>query len=443
MVAREANFDGLIGPTHNYGGLSQGNLASGRHAGLISSPRGAALQGLEKMAAMHEAGLWQGVLPPQQRPYLPALRRTGFTGTDEQIFAAGWERAPRLMRNLMSASSMWAANAATVSPSADCADGKLHFTPANLSTMLHRSIEHKQTGRALSRAFPFASVHEALPEQGVFADEGAANHVRLCGDRAAQGVELLVYGRDGYDSARPGYPARQTRQASQAIARAHGLGAARTVYAVQSDAAIDAGAFHNDVVCVGAMQTLFYHELAFADTDVMKADIRAAAKGLFEPIFVEVSNVDVPITDAISAYLFNSMLVQMPDDDRLTLIAPLETQENAATRQYCELLTAGNGPIGAVQFVDVRQSMQNGGGPACLRLRVTLTEAEWAQVHKGNRFTAGLHRDLSDWVNTHYRESLGPDDICDVAIMQESFAALDALTKIMDLGDGFYPFQQG
>ena len=442
MAAREANFDGLIGPTHNYGGLSDGNLASSRHAGLVSSPRGAALQGLEKMAAMHEAGLWQGILPPQQRPFLPALRQAGFSGSDAQIFTQGWADAPRLMKNLMSASSMWAANAATVSPSADCADGSLHLTPANLSTMLHRSIEHEQTGRALSRAFPFAAVHPALSGQSVFADEGAANHVRLCGAREGQGVELLVYGRDGYAAARPGYPARQTIQASQAIARSHKLDPARTVYALQSDAAIDAGAFHNDVVCVGAMQTLFYHELAFADTAAMKADITRAAKGLFDPIFVEVSNDEVPIADAIKAYLFNSMLVQMLGQDRLTLIAPLETQENAATRDYCKSLTSGNGPIGEVRFVDVRQSMQNGGGPACLRLRVTLTDGEWAQVHTGNKFTPALHGDLKGWVNKYYRESLSPDDIRDVSVMTESFEALNALTKIMDLGDGFYPFQR-
>ena len=443
MIAREANFDGLIGPTHNYGGLSDGNLASSRHAGLVSSPRGAALQGLEKMEEMHAAGLWQGVLPPQQRPFLPALRQAGFRGSDKQIFANGWETASRLMKNLMSASSMWAANAATVSPSSDCADGKLHLTPANLSTMLHRSVEHEQTGRALARAFPFAEVHPALSRQSVFADEGAANHVRLCGAREGQGLEIFVYGRDGYAASRAGYPARQTIQASQAIARSHNLDPARTVYALQSDAAIDAGAFHNDVVCVGAMQTLFYHELAFADMDYLKSDIERAATGLFDPVFVEVSNEDVPIKDAISAYLFNSMLVKMPGRDRLTLIAPLETQENDAAHAYCKTLAESNGPIEDVRFVDVRQSMQNGGGPACLRLRVTLTEAEWAQVHKGNVFTSALHRDLKDWVNKYYRESLAPEDLQDASLMEESFEALDVLTKVMDLGDGFYPFQRG
>jgi len=443
MSAHEANFDGLIGPTHNYGGLSDGNLASANNAGLVASPRAAALQGLEKMKAMHEAGLRQGILPPQQRPHLPTLRRAGFSGTDEQVFEAAWSQAPRLMKNCLSASSMWAANAATVSPSPDSASGRLQLTPANLSTMLHRSIEHPQTQRALETAFPFADVHPALPEQSVFADEGAANHVRLCETRGAQGVELFVYGREGYAAARPGYPARQTRQASEAIARSHGLNAARTVYALQSDAAIDAGAFHNDVVCVGAMQTLFYHELAFADTPQMQADIRAAAKGLFEPIFAEVPLAEVPIEDAIKAYLFNSMLVRLPGEDRLTLIAPLETQENKATKNYCDKLVASNGAIGHVHYVDVRQSMRNGGGPACLRLRVTLTDAEWAQVNAGNRFSPALYEALKAWITKHYREELAPEDLKDSAIMTESFAALDELTRIMNLGSDFYPFQRG
>jgi len=441
-MAHEANFDGLIGPTHNYGGLSDGNLASASNAGLIASPRAAALQGLEKMKALHEAGLWQGILPPQQRPHLPTLRRAGFTGTDLQVFNSGWEQAPRLMKNTMSASSMWAANAATVSPSADSADGRLHLTPANLSTMLHRSIEHPQTQRALETAFPFAAVHPALAEQSVFADEGAANHVRLCENRSGQGVELFVYGRDGYAGHRPGYPARQTLQASEAIARSHKLDPQRTVYALQSDAAIDAGAFHNDVVCVGALQTLFYHELAFADTKQMQADIRKAAQGLFDPIFVEVPLAEVPIEDAIKAYLFNSMLVQMPDNDRLTIIAPLETRENIATKNYCDTLVRSNGPIGDVHYVDVRQSMRNGGGPACLRLRVTLTEAEWEQVNLGNKFSPELYERLKDWIHKHYRETLAPEDIRNSDIMLESFAALDELTKIMGLGNMFYPFQR-
>lgn len=440
--AQEANFDGLIGPTHNYGGLSDGNLASAGNAGLISHPKEAALQGLSKMRLMHDKGLWQGVLPPHQRPFLPALHAAGYSGTDREVYARVWKEAPRLARNMLSASSMWAANAATVSPSADTEAGQLTLTPANLSTMLHRSIEHEQTGRALKAAFPFARVHDALPMQSVFADEGAANHVHLCGERGEQGVELFVYGRDGFSEGDTKFPARQTRVSVEAIARRHRLNPSRTVFAKQSKAAIDAGAFHNDVVCVGAKETLFFHELAFADTAQMKRKLSAAADGLFTPNFVEVSSADVPIADAIKAYLFNSMLVQFPGDDRLTLVAPLETQENAATNNYCKKLVSGNGPIGHVEFVDVRQSMRNGGGPACLRLRVTLAEGEWAQVNVGQKFTPELHEKLNAWVNRHYRDTLAPEDLPDPSLMEQSFAALDELTQIMNLGSDFYPFQR-
>lgn len=441
-LAMEANFDGLIGPTHNYGGLSDGNLASAKNAGLVAYPREAALQGLSKMEEMAKLGLWQGVLPPQQRPHLPTLRMLGYTGRDSEIFDAAWEFDPRLAKNIMSASSMWAANAATVSPSFDTQDGRLHLTPANLSTMLHRAIEHEQTGRALRVAMPFAKVHVALPAHSVFADEGAANHVRLCAARGAQGVEIFVYGRDGFSAGQTDYPARQTRQACEAVARRHGVKSEHTVYALQSQAAINAGAFHNDVVCVGALNVLFYHQLAFENTVQMQADIRKASGGLFDPKFIEVSSEDVPIKDAIDSYLFNSMLVQFPDEDRLTLIAPLETKNNAKTASYCEKLTSGNGPIGQVKYVDVRQSMRNGGGPACLRLRVTMSENEWAQVNPKMVINSQTLPALRDWVTTHYREALAPDDLRDPDFMTECFEALDALTVVLGLGSDFYPFQR-
>lgn len=442
MTAMEANFDGLIGTTHNYGGLSEGNMASANNSGLTSRPKEAVLQGLDKMLSMHEAGLWQGVLPPHQRPFLPALRSLGFSGTDAAIYEDGWAREPGLMKNLISASSMWAANAATVSPSPDCADGKLHLTPANLSTMFHRSVEHEQTARALKAAFPFAHVHTSLQGQSVFSDEGAANHVRLCADRGAPGVELFVFGRDGFEVQTAGFPARQTRQACEAIARSHGLNVGRTVFALQSRKAIDAGAFHNDVVCVGAMETLFFHELAFDDTEQVVSDIRQAASGLFEPNFVKVPLNEVPIQDAIKAYLFNSMLVKFPGDDRLTLIAPTETRDTETTRNYCERLSSGNGPIGKVNYVDVRQSMRNGGGPACLRLRVTMREDEWAKTNKSMKINRALFGQLGDWAKKHYRETLSPEELRDPSLMVESFSALDELTGIMGLGSDFYPFQR-
>ncbi|NNC36543.1 MAG: N-succinylarginine dihydrolase [Acidimicrobiales bacterium] len=447
MSASEANYDGLIGPTHNYGGLSEGNLASAKNAGLIARPRDAALQGLAKMKQMADAGLVQGVLPPHARPALSELRMMGFSGSDEEVLANAWRANPVLVRNMSSASCMWAANAATVSPSADTNDGRLHLTPANLSTMLHRSIEHEQTGRALKAAFPDedrVTVHDALPLQTTYADEGAANHVRLCAAHGDQGVELFVYGRNAFGkTVRTDFPARQTLQASHIIATHHGLSDVRTVFAQQATRAIDAGAFHNDVVCVGARQCLFFHEYAFEDTDATLEAITKAADGLFTPDFVEVSNDEVPIEDAIKAYLFNSMLVQMPGKPRLTLIAPTETEDNLATREYCKKLTGGNGPIGEVIFVDVRQSMRNGGGPACLRLRIVLTEAERAAANQKMLLDNGLYTELSAWVKKHYREELAPDDLGDPNLMRESFTALDDLTGIMELGSDFYPFMRG
>ena len=444
-MAREANFDGLVGPTHNYGGLSDGNLASARNEGLVSSPRAGVLEGLAKMKRLADSGLVQGLLPPHERPYLPLLRRAGFSGSDSSVIEAAWRSAPGLLRKACSASPMWAANAATVSPSADTKDGRLHFTPANLLTTLHRSIEGEQTKRALDWAFADNgrfSVHDVLPMQPDFADEGAANHVRLCAEQGGEGVEIFVYGRTADEAWSGKFPARQTLEACQAVARSHGLDPKRTVFLRQSPQAIDAGAFHNDVVCVGTKTTLFFHELAFADRDSALEAIRLAADGLFEPDFVEVPQAEVPISDAITSYLFNSQLLEWPGEDRLVLIAPKETEETASTQAYCSAMTAGNGPIGRVEFVEVRQSMRNGGGPACLRLRVVLTDQELAAVTPRALMSDALYPELVAWAERHYREQLGPNDLADPALLVESREALDALTQILELGGCYYPFQR-
>ncbi|MCH8521184.1 N-succinylarginine dihydrolase [Glycocaulis sp.] len=446
MTTIEANFDGLVGPTHNYAGLAEGNLASAKNAGLVSAPRAGVLEGLAKAKRLADAGLVQGFLPPHERPFIPGLRALGFTGSDAQVWEAAARRAPVLARNMASASPMWAANAATVSPSADTADGRLHFSAANLLSTLHRSIEGPQTARALRAIFPdetrFA-VHDPLPMQAAFGDEGAANHVRLCAEHGAPGVELLVYGRDAFEHWQGRFPARQTKQACEAIARRHGLDPERTVIVRQSRAAIDAGAFHNDVVCVGNGPVLFFHEQAFDDTEAVTDAIRASAKGLFDPVFVEVPEAEVPIGDAITSYIFNSQLLSWPGEDRMVLLAPKETEETASTRAYCERMVAGNGPIGRVEYADVRQSMRNGGGPACLRLRVVLTKTELATVNPGVMLDDALYAKLTAWAKKHYRETLSPADLADPALVGESQRALDELTSIMGLGGDFYSFQRG
>jgi succinylarginine dihydrolase len=443
MTAVEANADGLIGPTHSYAGLSPGNLASSLNRGEASNPRAAALQGLEKMRLLADLGLPQFVLPPHERPFVPFLRALGFGGSDGEVLERAWRDAPAFAAAACSASPMWAANAATVTPSADAADGRLHLTPANLTTNLHRSLEAPQTKRALDALFPDAArfaVHGALPAVAHLADEGAANHVRLAREHGAPGVNLFVHGRGAYEAWDHPFPARQTREAFEAIGRRHGC--ARAVHARQARAAIGGGAFHNDVVCVGALDTLFFHELAFEDTAAVKNAIRRAADGLFEPVFVEVAEADLPLADAVASYLFNSMLIQVPGEARLTLICPTETRDNPRSHAVAEQLAASNGPIGSVRYVDVRQSMRNGGGPACLRLRVVLTDEELAATNPSMRLTPALHERLAGWVERHYRDRLTPADLADPALLDESRAALDELTGLLDLGAGFYPFQR-
>jgi succinylarginine dihydrolase len=445
VLAFEANFDGLVGLTHNYGGLSAGNLASAANATAVSRPKEGALQGLAKAKRLADAGLVQGLLPPHERPHLPTLKAIGFSGSDGEILAQAWKADPALVRNVSSSAQMWAANAATVSPSADCSDGRLHFSPANLLTMPHRALEASQTERSLRAIFADTNhfaVHKALPYQPLFADEGAANHMRLCANHGEAGVEIFVWGRNGFGQPETRFPARQTLQTGEAIARRHGLASERVLHLQQSRKAIEAGAFHNDVVAVASLQVLFCHEHAFEDRLGAYEAIKRACDGLMEVAIVEVPEADVPLADAIKSYLFNTQLLSMPGEDRLVLIAPEECRENAATNAYLEKLVASNGPIGRVQFVDVRQSMRNGGGPACLRLRVVLDDAKLQAVSARAVLDAALYEDLVAWVNRHYRETLGPDDLADPSLLNEGRTALDELTQIMRLGSDFYPFQR-
>ena len=446
MNAVEANFDGLIGPTHNYAGLSYGNIASADNANQIANPRDAALQGLGKMRRLSEMGFVQGLLPPHARPHTPTLRRLGFSGSDRELIVQAAGR-PEVLRNVFAAAAMWTANAATVSPSADTADGRVHMTPANLTTMFHRSIEPPATGRILKKIFSDEKLfahHDPLPAGAQFGDEGAANHNRFCNAYGEAGLELFVYGRKGLGGGKVPkvFPGRQALEASQAIARLHGLDPARTLYAQQNPAAIDAGAFHNDVVAVANRNAFFYHEAAFEDPDGLESGLREAGAGI-DFSFIRVPADQVKAEDAVKSYLFNSQLLDRPDADNgeMMLILPEEARETASTRAYLEALTAGPGPITRLEFLDVRQSMRNGGGPACLRLRLVLNENELAAVHEGVLPDPAQFDRLEDWVRTHYRDRLTPDDLADPALMGESYRALDELTEILGLGS-IYHFQR-
>ena len=407
----EINFDGIIGPSHNYAGLSPGNLAATRNRGLTAHPRAAALQGIAKMRANLRLGLAQGILLPHARPdrrWLASL-------------AADYEHAaPHLQAQAMSASAMWAANAATVSPAPDTADGRCHLTVANLATMPHRSHEWPETLAQLRLAFadPAFAVHEPVPPP--FGDEGAANHMRLAASHDTPGVEVFVYGISGGP-----FPARQHPDASYAIARRHGLDPARTLFVQQSEEAIAAGAFHNDVVAVANGRVLFAHEHAFADKERFYDELRAA---LPDVEIVEVSAAEVSLADAIASYLFNAQLVTLPSGET-ALIVPEEARETPSVWAWLEAHVAGNGPIRQVEVVDVRQSMANGGGPACLRLRVV---ADPATVDP--RFLVDEARlDLiASVVEAHWPEAIGSDEIADPALVARIEAAHRALLEALE-----------
>ncbi|MEK1904375.1 MAG: N-succinylarginine dihydrolase [Pseudomonas sp.] len=446
MSAYEMNFDGLVGPTHNYGGLSYGNVASQSNSQVASNPKEAAKQGLGKMKALMDMGFKQGVFAPQERQDVAALRSLGFTGSDAQVIEKAAKEAMPLLAAVSSASSMWTANSCTVSPSADTADGRVHFTAANLNCKFHRSIEHPTTSRVLGAMFAneqhFAH-HAALPAVGQFGDEGAANHTRFCKGYGDAGVEFFVFGRSAFDSRFPApqrYPARQTLEASQAVARLHGLSEAGVVYAQQNPSVIDQGVFHNDVISVGNGEVLFYHQDAFLDTDTMLAELgdKLARRG-GNLQAVRVPRDAVAVEDAVKSYLFNSQLLSRADGGML-LIVPEECRNNTRVWSYLQQLTSSNGPIREVKVFDLKQSMQNGGGPACLRLRVALKEQELAAVNPGVVMSASLYETLNAWVDKHYRDRLAESDLADPQLLVECRTALDELTQILKLGS-VYPFQ--
>lgn len=445
MSAVEVNFDGLVGPTHSYAGLSWGNVASQRHQDQAANPKAAALQGINKMRQLTELGLMQGVLPPHERPHLPSLRALGFSGTDIEVLADAAARAPRLLAAVSSASSMWTANAATVSASADTADVRVHFTPANLNAKFHRAIEHPSTTRALRAIFDnpdHFTVHDALPSCPHFGDEGAANHTRLAAACDQPGVELYVYGCSALNDSAPRpqkYPARQTLEASEAVARRHGLAPERCVFAQQNPAVIDQGVFHNDVIAVGNRNVLLYHEEAFLASDRVLQEIRTKL-GETALIPLCIRSDDLAVEEAVGSYLFNSQLVTL-EDSRMALIVPQECRTSAhASAVLDALLDDTDNPITQVIAMDLKQSMRNGGGPACLRLRVALSEDEVKAVGRCI-VSPALLDSLEGWVQRHYRESLTMADLSDPALLQESRSALDELTGLLDLGS-IYDFQR-
>jgi len=441
MKAHEVNFDGLVGLTHHYAGLSFGNEASTKHRNQVSNPKLAAKQGLLKMKALSDAGFPQAVIPPQERPNIAVLRQLGFSGSDEQVVAKAATQAPDLLSAASSASSMWVANAATVCPSADALDGRVHLTVANLNNKFHRSSEAPTTEallRAIFRDEGRFAVHSALPQVARFGDEGAANHNRLGGEYGEPGLQLFIYGREEHGHAAPErYPARQTLEASQAVVRLNQVHPDRVMFAQQNPTVIDEGVFHNDVIAVSNRQLLFCHERAFVKQCGLLSHL---AERVSDFQAIQVPEEVVSVKDAVATYLFNSQLLSR-EDGTMVLVVPQESQEHAGVWHYLNGLLAEDNPIRELKVFDLRESMANGGGPACLRLRVVLTEAERQAVNPAVMMSDALFNQLNGWVDRYYRDRLTQADLADPLLLREGREALDQLSQLLDLGS-VYPFQR-
>lgn len=441
-AATEVNFDGLVGPTHNYGGLARGNLPSAANEGQVSNPREAALQGLAKMRRLMAMGLIQGVLPPHERPHVKSLRRMGFEGSDHDVVRAASKASPVLLANVSSASAMWTANAATISPSADTGDGRVHLTPANLFSHFHRAIEIETTARVLKRIFADGKrfvVHDAVPFPS-FGDEGAANHCRLAASHGERGVEVFVYGKSAFEKASGKYIGRQAMEASHVVATNHDLWrGGGAMFAKQAGKAVDAGAFHNDVVAVSNADVLMFHGEAFEQKDAVLEELKRAcgARG-FEPVLLEAGADELSLEEAVKSYLFNSQIVSLPPSGPgmggMALILPHEAEETPRAKAFVDRVLATNGPIREAYYLDLRQSMRNGGGPACLRLRVVLTADEIAALGAGVILGEAKVSALEEIVKRRYRDRLALADLADPALLDESRTALDEIGQVLKLG---------
>ena len=417
----EVNFDGLVGPTHNYAGLAHGNVHSTNNKSKPSNPRRAALQGLDKMKLMHDLGHKQAIIPPQERPLIK-----------------DYEDYDNMAIN-SSASSMWVANSCTVAPSADSHNNKLNLLTANLNFTHHRRIEAPQTYDILNKIFCDTTkfmVHSPFNSDGVLDDEGAANHTRFCNSYKEEGLHLFVYGRssDSSEETPTKYPARQTLEASKKVAET--MQVKNAIFAQQSAESIDAGVFHHDVIGVGNKNLYFYHEKVFAEKAETITKLQDSFDGKLN--FLCVKESDVPMQVAVETYLFNSQLIEYESGHML--IAPIRCRRNPLVRKYLQSITGTHKLIKKVRYVNLEQSLWNGGGPACLRLRVVMTNSEFSALHPGVIFTDKLHLQLRKWVKHYYVGNLIYEDLFVPSYIKRCRDALNELTNILELGN-IYSFQ--
>ena len=441
----EINVDSLSGPSHFFAGLAYGNLAAMQHEGNLSSPKKAALQGLEKMKVIHELGGFQLILPPAERPDLEMLRQLGFTGRDEDCLKNAFSYAKKVFFACSSSSTMWMANAATVTPAVDSLTHKTQLSIANLSVHFHRSIESAFMINCMRAIFSRTNSTFFEPLPSALSDEGAANHHRFCLDHNQPGLHLFVYGKSCFNNSKSTierFPMRQAKEASQAIARRHGLKEHQLILAEQHPESVQKGAFHADVIMMGYRYFFICHEKSFMNQKRVLEELKYKIykTAAFIPIIIECKEKDLSLEEAVASYFFNSQIIEN-NENQWTLVCPKQCKEYLNVQKMIQRVLHDNNPIHRVIYVDVSQSMFNGGGPACLRLRVPMENKEWFSIPESFKFTTKRYHDLRQCIQHCYPDKLSENDLKSASFLTQSRHALNEISQILG-AHGIYSFQK-
>jgi len=406
MSDLQLNISELPGPTFMYSGLSADNVASLNNKHLAANPLKFALLSLQRMRLLLEEGVHQVIFPPHRRPDLQALGYCGFTGDMGHMIGSADKFSRGYLESLLAASSVWTANAATVTPSADSEDGKVHITTANLNSHFHRSIEASQTHAKLARVFAddnFFALHQALPSHNRFSDEGAANHMRFHVEGENRGLNVFVYGNDPDN---PGYmQGRQSLWASKAICQLHALSSTQVWLQKQSKEAISRGIFHNDIISMNSHDLLVFHQQAYENHESLIEKLTAL--GI---CCVEIKAEEFSLEHALKTYFFNSEFIKGKDGSQVLVMSEKCQHDAKVHAQLERIQTAYNKEIKTI-YVDLDDSLKNGGGPACLRLRVQLNQEQFSAIPSKFLLTQNKLNALQEVVTRFYRESLSYEDV--------------------------------
>ena len=430
---KEINIDGMIGPTHHFGGLGVGNIASLASQNSIANPQAAALEGLAKMELVASVGVGQYYLPPPERPNWLWLESLGFGGDRRDALKRCLDEAPNVLSAAYSSAFMWTANAATVAPSSDTQDGFLHLLPANLCCNLHRgqeAIERRDQLQAMFSNVKNACVHEPLPSVFALRDEGAANHMRLCGTDGRNAIHVFVYGPN--ESQQTRFTPRQSELAARRVASCLRLNQRDCVFVQQTPQAINAGVFHNDVIAMSNRNMLIYHELAFENSarvvETIGQRFREKTGERLEDHCI--SDADLRLEEAVQTYLFNSQLLTV-DSDQMDLLCPIQCVNSPSVLSLVnDWVSKEKSRIRRVSYLHLDQSMKNGGGPACLRLRAMLTESEFTELDDRFEVTNERLEKLREEVKTRYPSTLKLSDLACSDFAEESVAISKAIAGL-------------